>query len=178
LSNVLCGHCDNRTFQATLFFPLSSKNYVKQGCQTVFFHTKNPNFYTFWKALVWKRLVYLMAIRCALWTFCIFCGLLVQFFVFCSLFVYFFAFWYVVPRWIWQPCCESATSAHSFAPISFLCVNNLSFYKSNLPQALRHSQTGWPDWPNFCPMDDCLLWAGILKITEVAGILATFFPHG
>jgi hypothetical protein len=27
-----------------------------------------------------------------------------------------------------------------------------------------------------CPMDECFLWAGILKITEAAHILATLFP--
>jgi hypothetical protein len=33
-----------------------------------------------------------------------------------------------------------------------------------------------PDW-KIRPMDDCLLWAGILKITEVAHILGYFFPR-
>jgi hypothetical protein len=27
------------------------------------------------------------------------------------------------------------------------------------PKQLFGIETGWPDWANFCPMDDCLLWA-------------------
>jgi hypothetical protein len=33
-----------------------------QGCQRVYFHTKIPNLGTFWRALEWKMLVYLLAI--------------------------------------------------------------------------------------------------------------------
>jgi hypothetical protein len=31
-----------------------------QGCQVVYFKTKNPNLYKFWRALEWKMLVYFM----------------------------------------------------------------------------------------------------------------------
>jgi hypothetical protein len=34
----------------------------RQGCQMVYFQTKNPNLGTFWRALEWKMLVYFMAI--------------------------------------------------------------------------------------------------------------------
>jgi hypothetical protein len=32
------------------------------------------------------------------------------------------------------------------------------------------SPTGWPDWVNFRPLGDCLVWVVFLKITEVAHI--------
>jgi hypothetical protein len=35
---------------------------VHQGCQMVFFQTKNPNLGKFWRALEWKKLVYSMSI--------------------------------------------------------------------------------------------------------------------
>jgi hypothetical protein len=33
-----------------------------QGCQMVYFNTKNPNLGIFWRALEWKMLVYFMTI--------------------------------------------------------------------------------------------------------------------
>jgi hypothetical protein len=72
----------------------------RQGCQMVYFQTKNPNLGKFWRALEWKPLVYfyenmeyLMTICCNLWQFGIVCGHLVYF----SQFVMF------GPRKIWQP---------------------------------------------------------------------------
>jgi hypothetical protein len=45
-----------------------------QGCQMVYFKTKNPNLGTFWWALEWKVLVYLKAIWYNLWPFGIVCS--------------------------------------------------------------------------------------------------------
>jgi hypothetical protein len=59
-----------------------------QGCQMVYFQTKNTALGTFWKALQLNMLVQFMAIWSILWTFGIF---LVNW------------FWYVVSRKIWQP---------------------------------------------------------------------------
>jgi hypothetical protein len=36
-------------------------NFRLQGCQMIYFHTKNPNLGTFWRALEWKMLVYFLA---------------------------------------------------------------------------------------------------------------------
>jgi hypothetical protein len=35
---------------------------AEQGCQMVYFPTKNPNLGKFWRALEWKMLVYFMTI--------------------------------------------------------------------------------------------------------------------
>jgi hypothetical protein len=35
-----------------------------QGCQMVYFQTKNPNLAKYWRALEWKMLVYFMTIWC------------------------------------------------------------------------------------------------------------------
>jgi hypothetical protein len=69
------------------------KEYWNQGCQLVYLSTKNPYLDTFWRALEWKLLVNLMAIknilaiRYILWPCCIFCGHL----------VYFVVIWYIFP---------------------------------------------------------------------------------
>jgi hypothetical protein len=72
-----------------------------QGCQMVYFQTKNPNLGKFWRALDWKMLIYFMAIRNILQTLDTFYDHLVHF-VF--IWYHFFRFWYHVPRKIWQPC--------------------------------------------------------------------------
>jgi hypothetical protein len=41
-----------------------------QGCQTVFFQTKNPNLGKFWRVLQWKLFVYLMSILVYLTPIC------------------------------------------------------------------------------------------------------------
>jgi hypothetical protein len=41
---------------------LNPRHGTKQGCQMVYFQTKNPNLGKFWSALDWKVLIYLMAI--------------------------------------------------------------------------------------------------------------------
>jgi hypothetical protein len=40
-----------------------------QGCQMVYFQTKNPNVGSFWRALDWKMFIYFMAIWNILRTF-------------------------------------------------------------------------------------------------------------
>jgi hypothetical protein len=52
-----------------------------QGCQMVCFQTKNPNLGKFWKALLWKILVYFMTISSILWPLEIFYFHLVYFVV-------------------------------------------------------------------------------------------------
>jgi hypothetical protein len=77
-----------------------NKSVLDQGCQMVYFQTKNPNLCKFWSALDWRMVIYLMAICIILWTFGIFCDHLVHF-----VFIwYIFWFWYHVPIKIWQPC--------------------------------------------------------------------------
>jgi hypothetical protein len=43
------------------------KNALAQGCQMVFFQTKNPKLGQFWRALQWKMLINFMDI----WYFCV-----------------------------------------------------------------------------------------------------------
>jgi hypothetical protein len=45
-----------------------------QGCQMVYFQTKNTSLGKFWRALQWKMLVYFMAILCMLQSCDIFYG--------------------------------------------------------------------------------------------------------
>jgi hypothetical protein len=66
-----------------------------QGCQMVYFQTKNPNLGNFGKVLQWKMLVYFMAILSIFLLF----GALYDYLP------YFMVIWYIfVPRKIWQPC--------------------------------------------------------------------------
>jgi hypothetical protein len=51
----------------------------KQGCQMVFFLTKNPNFGKFWIILQWKMLVNFTTVRSILLPFCILYGNFVYF---------------------------------------------------------------------------------------------------
>jgi hypothetical protein len=51
-----------------------------QGCQMVYFQTKNPNLGKFGRVLQWKMLVYFMAIWYILRSFGIVCGVLVYIF--------------------------------------------------------------------------------------------------
>jgi hypothetical protein len=57
-----------------------------QGCQMVFFQTKNPNLGKFWRVLQLKLLVYFMAIWYSLRPFAIFYGN----------WVYFLVIWYIL----------------------------------------------------------------------------------
>jgi hypothetical protein len=63
---------------------------VLQGCQMVYFLTKNPNLGNFWRALNWKRSIYCMAIWNLILAICILYGI-------------FSPFWYIESRKIWQP---------------------------------------------------------------------------
>jgi hypothetical protein len=48
-----------------------------QGCQMVYFHTKNHNLGKFWRPLEWKKLVYFMTIENILRPFGMVCPVLV-----------------------------------------------------------------------------------------------------
>jgi hypothetical protein len=64
----------------------------QQGCQMVYFLTKNPNLGTFWRALEWKMLVCLITIRNVSLPFCMIYGHLVilwSFVIFSPVLVYF-----------------------------------------------------------------------------------------
>jgi hypothetical protein len=68
---------------------------LHNGCQMVYFYTKNPNLGKFWRTLEWKMLVYFMTvwnIFTATWCKTV-CGHL----------VYFSCFGTLGPRKIWQP---------------------------------------------------------------------------
>jgi hypothetical protein len=49
-------------------FPFFEEEESDQGCQMVYFHTKNPNFYIFCKALEWK-IWYICGHLVYLWSF-------------------------------------------------------------------------------------------------------------
>jgi hypothetical protein len=111
----------------------------KQGCQMVYFQTKNPNLGKFWRSMQWKmvdyfiaiwsifcHLVYFIAIWYILWTFGIFYVYL----------VYFFLFWYVVPE-------KSGNLAVS--------VDRKRKKKKCWVRA------EWPDWSKFGLLGDCSL---------------------
>jgi hypothetical protein len=75
-----------------------------QGCQMLYFETKNPNLGKIWRVLQWKMMVhfnghlaYFTSIWYIFWPFGIF-----------------FPFWYVVPRKIWQPWCDAAARKPRF----------------------------------------------------------------
>jgi hypothetical protein len=65
-----------------------------QGCQMVYFQTKNPNLDIFWRAAECKMLVYFMTI----WNILRPCGIIY------GRLVYFSRFGMFGPRKIWQPC--------------------------------------------------------------------------
>jgi hypothetical protein len=72
-----------------------------QGCEMVYFQTKNTNLGKFWRALEWKMLVCFMNIWNILRTLGIFYDLYIS--TFCFHLVCFSPFWYTVARKIWQP---------------------------------------------------------------------------
>jgi hypothetical protein len=75
----------------------------RQGCQMVYFQTKNPNLGKFWSVLQWKKLIKFTA------TWIYFAAIsytLCPFGTVCGDFGILFPFWYVVRRKIWQPCTE------------------------------------------------------------------------
>jgi hypothetical protein len=64
-------------YRSKKLFPHSENSPAKwlqesQGCQMVYFQTKNPNLSKFGRALEWKILVYFMVIWSILWPFDIF----------------------------------------------------------------------------------------------------------
>jgi hypothetical protein len=56
--------------------------FLLQGCQMVYFQTKNHNLSKFWRVLQWKMLVFCTALWSILRLFGIVCGHLVHFIVF------------------------------------------------------------------------------------------------
>jgi hypothetical protein len=86
-----------------------SKVIPNQGCQMVYFRTKNPNLGQFWRALDWRMYIYFMAIWNILRTFEIFYDQLVHFVL---IWYIFSRFWYHEPRKIWQPCSKLHTLAN------------------------------------------------------------------
>jgi hypothetical protein len=62
-------------------------NTLGQGCQMVWFQTKDPNLGKFWRVLLWKILVFFMTIWSILRPFEIFYGH----------FIYFVVIWYIFP---------------------------------------------------------------------------------
>jgi hypothetical protein len=68
-----------------------------QGCQMVYFQTKNPTLGKFWRALDWKMLICIMPIWNILWTFGIFYDHLVQFWkaLDWKMLMYFIAIWII-----------------------------------------------------------------------------------
>jgi hypothetical protein len=59
-----------------------------QGCQMVYFQTKNRNLGKFWRVLQWRMEVYFLA----LWS------ILQPFYIFYGHLVYFVVIWYIFPR--------------------------------------------------------------------------------
>jgi hypothetical protein len=74
----------------------------EQGCQMVYFQTKNPNLGNFWRVLQLKILVFVfnghLVHFTAIWY------ILRQFGIIYGHLVHFFPHWNFVPRKIWQPC--------------------------------------------------------------------------
>jgi hypothetical protein len=62
-----------------------------QGCQMVYFQTKNPNLGKFWRVLQSKMLAYCIAIWSILWAF----GILWPIGIFHGHLIYFSQFWYI-----------------------------------------------------------------------------------
>jgi hypothetical protein len=59
-----------------------------QGCQMVYFQTKNTNLGKFWSFSQWKMMIHVMTI----WS------VLTPFGIFCVRSVHFMAIWYIFPR--------------------------------------------------------------------------------
>jgi hypothetical protein len=76
-----------------------------QGCQMVYFQTKNPNLGKFWRVLQWKTLVY-MSTWYILRPFWYIYGRLIYFMVIWYIYgrlIYFMVIWYIFPFLV---CCS------------------------------------------------------------------------
>jgi hypothetical protein len=78
---------------------------MKQGCQMVYFQTKNTNLGKIWRALEWKMLLHFMTIWNIFWSFW---NNLWPFGIVCGHLVYFSRFGRVWTKRIWQPWDEAA----------------------------------------------------------------------
>jgi hypothetical protein len=85
------------------YLKLPLKPSAKQGCQMVYFQTKNTNLGKFWRALKWKMLVYVMVIWNILRPFDILYSHLVMLW---SFGIFGPVFWYILSRKVWQPCSQ------------------------------------------------------------------------
>jgi hypothetical protein len=83
----------------------------RQGCQMVYFLTKNPNLVKIFRALDWKTLIYIFYGHMGYFT-----DIWEIWYILCSL-VTFFRFWYHASRKIWQP--WAARPAVDFSYIFF-----------------------------------------------------------
>jgi hypothetical protein len=97
-----------------------------------------------------------------------------------------------VPRKIWQPWLHVATAPSLKWETSFM-HNELGskylnwffpiYFSSDFSSVLAITpislSSGWPDWANFRPLGECLLWATFSKISKVCililGYACTFF---
>jgi hypothetical protein len=77
----------------------------KQGCQMVYFRTKNTNLGIFYRVLELKLYYIFMTIWNILLPFCIVYGLLV--YLVCGHCVYFYRFGMFEQRKLWQPCLKA-----------------------------------------------------------------------
>jgi hypothetical protein len=79
-----------------------------QGCQMVYFHTKNPDLGIFWWALECEMLVCFTTIWNSILTFVLYFMVI----------WYIFPFWYVRLKKIWQPCSGPGPYRPADLPIS------------------------------------------------------------
>jgi hypothetical protein len=96
---------------------------AEQGCQMVYFQTKNPNLGKFWRLMQWNMLVYFMSIWYILrqigrflWPMGRFSGIL----------VYFFRFGNVVARKIWQSRFRSHSIKHFGVAIAIIYFSTVA----------------------------------------------------
>jgi hypothetical protein len=94
-----------------------------QGCQMLYFQTKNPNLGRFWSALQCKMLVNSKAFWSILLPLGKAYGHLVHSVV---ISVYFYKFWYVVPMKIWQPCSWRKRTTRENIVSAYICMHGLS----------------------------------------------------
>jgi hypothetical protein len=78
----LCNLSRSRHFLAKIFLKFKMSAQVIQGCQMVYFQTKNPNFGKFWRSSDWKLFICFITIRNILRTLGIFYDHLVHFYGF------------------------------------------------------------------------------------------------
>jgi hypothetical protein len=112
------------------------QEFLLQGCQIVYFQTKNPNLGTFWSVLQWKILVNFMAIL-----FTAISYILRPFGTFCGhLDIHMFPVLVCCTNKIWQPCSASQrrwhrTSVHDLFLVR--CKIDCSCKNQSRPEAIK-----------------------------------------